>query len=110
MTVRTTPRATRKRAKIKQKRPQPRALAKIPDAEYRVGPGCPPKEYQFKPGQSGNPKGARRKPRLITLDLKDLFERSLGGKVTLRQGEQERILTKAAAGHRAAGQSICQRR
>jgi len=68
------------------------------DQEYRVGPGCPRKEYQFKPGQSGNPKGARRKPRLITLDLKDLFERALGGKVTLRQGEQERILTKAAAG------------
>jgi hypothetical protein len=26
--------------------------------EYRVGPGRPPKEFQFKPGQSGNPKGA----------------------------------------------------
>ena len=24
---------------------------------YRVGYGRPPKEYQFKPGQSGNPKG-----------------------------------------------------
>ena len=32
-----------------------------PDAEYKVGPGCPPREYQFKKGQSGNPKGARRK-------------------------------------------------
>jgi hypothetical protein len=29
------------------------------DPEYRVGPGRPPKEYQFKPGQSGNPNGAR---------------------------------------------------
>jgi len=27
------------------------------DQEYRVGPGHPPKEYQFQPGQSGNPKG-----------------------------------------------------
>ena len=27
------------------------------DQEYKVGPGSPPKEYQFKPGQSGNPKG-----------------------------------------------------
>jgi hypothetical protein len=68
------------------------------DQEYRVGPGRPPKEYQFKPGQSGNPKGARRKPRSIALDLKDLFERALGAKVMLRQGEQERIITKAAAG------------
>ena len=68
------------------------------DQEYRVGPGRPPKEYQFKPGQSGNPKGARRKPRSIAPDLKALFERALSGKVTLRQGEQEKIITKAAAG------------
>ena len=61
-------------------------------------PGRPPKEYQFKPGQSGNPNGARRKPRSIALDLKALFERALSAKVTLRQGEQEKIITKAAAG------------
>ena len=69
-----------------------------PDQEYRVGPGRPPKEHQFRPGQSGNPKGARRKSRSIELDLKALFERALSGKVTLRQGEQEKIITKAAAG------------
>jgi hypothetical protein len=69
-----------------------------PDQEYRVGPGRPPKEHQFRPGQSGNPKGARRKSRSIGLDLKALFERALSGKVTLRQGEQEKIITKAAAG------------
>jgi Family of unknown function (DUF5681) len=68
------------------------------DPEYRVGPGRPPKEYQFKPGQSGNPKGARQKPRSIAPDLKALLERALSGKVTLRQGEQEKIITKAAAG------------
>jgi len=68
------------------------------DQEYRVGPGRPPKEYQFKPGQSGNPKGARRKPRSIAPDLKALFERALSAKVTLRQGDQEKIITKAAAG------------
>ena len=68
------------------------------DQEYRVGPGRPPKEHQFKPGQSGNPNGARRKPRSIAPDLKALFERALSAKVTLRQGEQEKIITKAAAG------------
>jgi hypothetical protein len=68
------------------------------DQEYRVGPGRPPREYQFKPGQSGNPKGKRRKPRSIALDLKALFERALNRKVTLRQGEQQKIMTKAAAG------------
>src|SRR5215216_7217112 len=68
------------------------------DQEYRVGPGRPPKEYQFKPGQSGNPKGARRKPRSIAPDLKALFERALSATVTLRQGEREKIITKAGAG------------
>ncbi|UCD51940.1 MAG: hypothetical protein JSW27_04740, partial [Phycisphaerales bacterium] len=27
----------------------------------KVGPGNPPKEYQFKPGESGNPKGPPRR-------------------------------------------------
>jgi Family of unknown function (DUF5681) len=69
-----------------------------PDQEYRVGPGRPPKEYQFKPGQSGNPKGAPRKPQSIAPDLGAILERSLNGKVTLRQGEKEKIVTKCAAG------------
>src|SRR6476646_3219859 len=68
------------------------------DQQYRVGPGRPPREYQFKPGQSGNPKGARRKPKSIAPDLKALFERALSGKVRLRQGDQEKIITKARAG------------
>jgi len=81
-----------------RKRPNAPLKTAPSDQEYRVGPGHPPKEYQFKPGQSGNPKGARRKPSSIAPDLKDLFERALSGKVTLRQGEQEKIITKAAAG------------
>jgi len=28
--------------------------------EYKVGPGNPPREHQFKPGQSGNPSGQPR--------------------------------------------------
>jgi hypothetical protein len=68
------------------------------DQDYRVGPGRPPKAYRFQPGQSGNPKGARRKPGSIAPDLKSLFERALSEKVTLRQGEREKIITKAAAG------------
>jgi hypothetical protein len=69
-----------------------------PEEEYRVGPGHPPKQYQFRPGQSGNPKGARRKTRSIAPDLKALLERALRETVTLRQGEKDRIVTKAAAG------------
>ena len=66
--------------------------------DYKVGPGRPPREYQFKPGQSGNPKGAKRKPLSLLPDLKRLFEQALSEKVTLRQGEKERTLTMAEAG------------
>jgi hypothetical protein len=45
--------------------------------EYKVGPGRPPREYQFKPGQSGNAKGAKRKPPSLLPDLKRLFEQAL---------------------------------
>jgi Family of unknown function (DUF5681) len=68
------------------------------DEGYKVGPGRPPREFQFKPGQSGNPKGGKRKPQSIAPDLKALLENALSGKVTLRQGDKERIVTKAAAG------------
>jgi Family of unknown function (DUF5681) len=68
------------------------------EEEYRVGPGRPPKAFQFKPGRSGNPKGAKRKEPSIATDLKALFERALSKTVKLRQGEKEQIVTKAAAG------------
>src|SRR3974377_1126882 len=65
---------------------------------YRVGPGFPPKEYQFKKGTSGNPAGARKRPPSIAPDLKALLQAALSKKVTLTIGDKERILTKAAAG------------
>lgn len=40
--------------------------------EYKVGPGRPPKEHQWKPGQSGNPKGAKPKKRSLLPELKAL--------------------------------------
>lgn len=76
----------------------PQLTSGTSEQEYQVGPGRPPKEHQFKPGQSGNPKGASRKTRSIALDLKALFERALNAKVTLRQGEKEKFISKAAAG------------
>ncbi len=46
------------------------------EEEYKVGPGRPPKEHQFKPGQSGNPTGAKRKAPSLLPDLKEQFERA----------------------------------
>jgi len=88
----------RPRIRGRKRSDAPPLTSNPPDQEYRVGPGRPPKDYQFKPGQSGNPKGARRKPKSIGPDLKALFERALSGKVRLRQGDQEKIITKARAG------------
>jgi hypothetical protein len=66
--------------------------------EYKVGPGRPPREYQFPPGQSGNSKGAKRKPPSIALDLKAALERALNKTVKLKQGEKEQTVTMAVAG------------
>jgi hypothetical protein len=63
----------------------------------RVGPGRPPKQYQWKPGQSGNPSGGKRKHKLAD-DVKALFERALNEKVNLRRGERAEIMTKLEAG------------
>jgi len=66
--------------------------------EYKVGPRRPPKEYQFKPGQSGNPKGRKRKAPSLLPDLKQLFDQAMSEEVTITQGDKKMILTKAEAG------------
>jgi hypothetical protein len=89
---------TRTRRSIKPLRRKPVATVAATGDEYRVGPGQPPREFQFQPGQSGNPKGAKRKGPSILPDLKGLLEDALGGNITLRHGNKERTLTKLAAG------------
>jgi Family of unknown function (DUF5681) len=71
---------------------------KTSEQEYKVGPGRPPKEYQFKKGQSGNPKGAKRKPKPIAPDLKAALEQALNKPIKVKQGEKERIVSMAVAG------------
>jgi hypothetical protein len=74
------------------------APTKASEPEYKVGPGHPPKEYQFKPGQSGNPNGAERKPKPMAPDLKAALERALREPIKIKQGERERTMTMAEAG------------
>lgn len=68
------------------------------EQEYKVGPGRPPKEHQFKPGKSGNPTGAKRKPKPVAPDLKAALERALNEPIKLKQGERERTVSMAEAG------------
>lgn len=57
---------------------------------YEVGYGKPPKAHQFKPGQSGNRQGRPKRPKTLT----DHFEHELRKKVTIREGERTRKVTK----------------
>jgi hypothetical protein len=68
------------------------------EEEYRVGPGRPPKEHQFKPGQSGNPKGRKRKKRSLIPELKEEFERVFSKKLRATQGDREQFITRWVAG------------
>lgn len=68
------------------------------EEQYKVGPGRPPKEYQWKKGQSGNPKGAKRKQPSLLPDLKQIVLNALNKKVTMRDGERERHLTRFETG------------
>ena len=74
--------------------------ASIPPAEeeYRVGPGRPPKEHRWKPGQSGNPKGAKPKKRSLIPELKAEFERVFSQKLKVTQGDRQRLISRWVAG------------
>jgi hypothetical protein len=65
--------------------------------DYEIGRGRPPKEYQFKKGQSGNPSGRSRKK----LDEKTILEQLMAERVTIREDGKERKVTKLDALYRS---------
>ena len=64
--------------------------SKKPDADYEVGYGKPPKEAQFKGGQSGNPKGRPKESVSFALKL----EKAMSEKVEVREGGRARKMSK----------------
>jgi hypothetical protein len=69
-----------------------------PNGGYSVGFRRPPKEHRFKPGQSGNPSGARATDTSLAADLEALVKRELHSTADLPRGQREQIVTKLAAG------------
>lgn len=67
--------------------------AQAPGDDYGIGYGRPPQEYQFKKGQSGNPRGRPRKAK----SKKQILEGALNEPVTIRVGAKERKITKQEA-------------
>ena len=57
-----------------------------------------PERVPVQAGQSGNPKGRKRKAPSLLPDLKQLFESAFNQKVTVTQGERQRLLTMWDAG------------
>jgi hypothetical protein len=60
------------------------------DEDYEVGYGKPPKASQFKPGQSGNPKGRPRKPK----DFDGILDRELSQTIRITDGGESKTMTK----------------
>jgi len=61
--------------------------------EYKVGYGKPPQHTQFKPGQSGNPKGRPRGIKNLNTDL----EEELSQKILVTEGGTQLETTKQRA-------------
>ncbi len=62
-------------------------------SDDKTGYGSPPKHTQFKPGQSGNPKGRPRGTKNLKTDL----EEELGEMIVVREGGNPKTVSKQRA-------------
>jgi len=74
--------------------------------DYEIGRGKPPREYSWKPGQSGNktgrPKGSKNEKTIWKEIMRRKITLAIGGKpktITLQEGIQYRIANDALSGN-----------
>ena len=73
------------------------------DSKYQVGYGCPPKEHQFKPGQSGNPQGRPKKNNNFAEDVLE----EMSEMITVQEnGKLTKITKKRALAKRLIADSL----
>ena len=61
--------------------------------DYKIGYRKPPKSTQFKPGQSGNPRGRSKGTKNLTTDLRE----EVNEKVNVREGDKINRISKQRA-------------
>ncbi len=83
------------------------------DGEYRVGFGRPPKDTQFKPGQSGNPKGRPKGSRNLSTIVANALDTSVRvrtpdgeRRISYREAIVLRVREKAAKGELRAAEKL----
>ena len=64
-----------------------------PTGDYEVGYCKPPRHTQFKPGQSGNPRGRPKGTKNLKTDLIE----ELGERIVIREGDQPKKVSKQRA-------------
>jgi hypothetical protein len=69
------------------------AASDAANKDYEVGFGKPPKRTQFKPGQSGNPRGRPKGTKNLKTDLTE----ELSERIVVREGEESRKVSKQRA-------------
>lgn len=87
---------------MKRVRPRRRLTGFRDDSEpaerYRIGYGKPPQQHQFRPGQSGNPKGRPKGSKNTATLARELLDRKIsvrtGGDAPRRIKVVEAILTR----------------
>jgi hypothetical protein len=67
--------------------------------EYKVGPGRPPQDKQWKKGgPSPNPRGRPRKEQSMLPDVRTAFEQAVNKKVLVPRGDRKVLMTRVEIG------------